>query len=224
MTKERIEELAALLAADALDGDDRRELDALLARQDPYTVAEVARFRDVTALMALTQVPDVPPPPRLRSRLLDQIRTLKASPTPTLIPPSKATPTPNPETTPPPATSPAPLTPGFRFHFATDTDGWVDLPVPGASVKLLSLDPQRGYAMVLGRLAAGASYPPHRHIHAEQVYVLSGDLSIGDQRLEAGDFHEAAAGTFHHINHSQHGCTILAVLSTEDLQAQMQAA
>lgn len=207
MTRERIEELAALLAADSLDGEDRRELDALLARQDPRAVAAVARFRDIIALMALASVPAVEPPPQLRSRLLDRVRTRKPIPAPEPKPPNRAI-----------------STPGFRFRFAADTDGWIDLPVPGASVKLLSLDPQRGFATVLGRLAAGASYPPHRHIHAEQVYVLSGDLSIGDQRLEAGDFHEAAAGTFHDINRSEHGCTILAVISTEDLQAQMQAA
>jgi anti-sigma factor ChrR (cupin superfamily) len=98
---------------------------------------------------------------------------------------------------------------------------WQPMKVPGAYVKLLSLDQERGYAVALGKLDPNTSYPAHVHKGGEDVLVLSGDLSIGQTRLEAGDFHHAAAGSRHDINHSENGCTILIVLTTEDLMAQM---
>lgn len=196
--KEDIEELAALLAAGALDGDERRELEQLLADGDPVAVREVARFGDVAAMMALAQAPNCEPAPEVRARLLEKIRAAKPA-TKVSMPPM----------------------PGFKFVFGQDAGEWQQLPVPGASVKLLSMDQERGYAVVMGKLEAGASYPPHTHIHAEQVFVLSGDLNIGKQRMEAGDFHQADAGTTHDVNYSETGCTILAVISIPDLQAQM---
>ena len=115
------------------------------------------------------------------------------------------------------ATSPAPLT--FMRH-ATES-GWQPMKVPGAYVKLLSLNRERGYAVALGKLDPNTSYPAHVHKGAEDVLVLSGDLSIGETRLEAGDYHYAEAGSRHDINHSENGCTILIVLTMEDLMTQM---
>ncbi len=202
MKKEQIEELAASYAAGALDGEERRELEQLLADGDPVAVSEVARFGDVAAMIALAQAPDSEPAPAVRDRLLNQIRGKN--------PASKSA-----------AKIIMPPMPGFKFVFGEEKGEWVQLPVPGASVKLLSMDQERGYAVVMGKLEAGASYPPHTHIHAEQVFVLSGDLNIGQQRMEAGDFHQADAGTTHDVNYSETGCTILAVISLPDLQAQM---
>ncbi len=201
MNKERIEELAALFAAGALDGEERREFERLLAAGDAVATSELARFSEVAAAMALSHAPVVEPAPEVKTRLMERIRAGKSAPEP--APPSM---------------------PGFQFVFSGDENGWQQLPVPGASVKLLSMDEQRGYAVVLGKLEAGASYPPHTHIHSEQVYVLEGDLSIGEQKMMAGDFHQAAAGTRHDVNFSEGGCTILAIISLPDLQAQMQPA
>src|SRR6185369_14344666 len=53
------------------------------------------------------------------------------------------------------------------------------------------------------------------HINGEDVFVLSGDLHIGEHVLRAGDFHHADAGTSHGENFSETGCAILAVISTQ---------
>lgn len=197
MKKERIEELAALYAAGALDGEERQELERLLASGDAEAASEVARFSDVAAMIALAHAPSCEPPADLRSRLLEKIRPKNSEKTDELK-----------------------LPPGFKFVLGQEENGWQQLPVPGASVKLLSMDAERGYAVVLGKLAPGASYPAHKHIHSEQIFVLTGDLHIGAQKMEAGDFHQADAGTTH-VNFSETGCTILAVISVPDLQAQM---
>src|SRR5262245_29372151 len=105
--------------------------------------------------------------------------------------------------------------PGFLFHAAGDLKGWTELPIRGAWIKLMSIDTDRGYAVLMGRLEAGVRYPPHSHAGPEELYILTGDLHIGDRRLGPGDFHHADAGTAHGENYSVEGCTLLAVLPAE---------
>src|SRR5262249_15600022 len=49
--------------------------------------------------------------------------------------------------------------PGFLFHAADDPKGWKELPIRGAWIKLMSIDADRGYAVLMGRLEAGVRYP-----------------------------------------------------------------
>ena len=107
----------------------------------------------------------------------------------------------------------------FEFVPNTGDTGWIPMRVPGAYVKLLSFQKEKGYAVVLGKLDPGTSYPAHHHLGPEQIFILSGDLNIGDVKLRAGDFHNARAGSSHGVNHSQNGCTIMAIVSAEDLPA-----
>jgi anti-sigma factor ChrR (cupin superfamily) len=107
----------------------------------------------------------------------------------------------------------------YEFVRATGDADWMPMKVPGAFVKLLTVQKEKGYAVVLGKLDPGTYYPPHHHIGAEQIFVLSGELSIGEVRLRAGDFHNAKAGSNHGVNYSEPGCTIMAIVSTEDLEA-----
>ena len=85
----------------------------------------------------------------------------------------------------------------------------------GAWVKLLSIEREKGYAVMMGRLEAGVRYPAHMHEGAEELYILTGDLHVGDRSLGPGDFHHADAGTAHGVNYSVEGCTLLAVLPAE---------
>ncbi len=201
MNKERLDELAALKAAGALEGPELSELEQLLAAGDRDARAAMAHYGDLLTLVALAQSGDAEPPADLKARVLKAIRP--AAPTEGGAPLIEAAAT------------------GMKYVFAQEENGWQQLAVPGAYVKLLAHDAARGFAVVLGKLDAGARYPAHRHQHSEQIYVLSGDLHIGSQRLGPGDFHHADAGSVHGINHSEAGCTILAVLSTADLQAQL---
>ena len=54
------------------------------------------------------------------------------------------------------------------------------MPIPGASIKLLSLERERGYAVLLGKLEPGSRYPAHVNVGPEDFYILTGDLMIGD--------------------------------------------
>ena len=110
---------------------------------------------------------------------------------------------------------------GFSFLKRAASSGWLPLAVPGAFVKLLSFDDSSSHAVVLGRLDAGARYPKHTHLHGEDIFMISGDLHLGEEVLHAGDFHHADAGSSHGVNWSEHGCVLMAVLSKEDLLAQL---
>ncbi len=106
--------------------------------------------------------------------------------------------------------------PGLSFLVAADSSPWKPLPVPGAWIKLLSLERERGYAVLLGKLDPGARFPAHLNVGPEDFYVLTGDLHIGATRLSGGDFHHAERGSWHEENYSENGCTLLAVLTVDD--------
>ena len=105
---------------------------------------------------------------------------------------------------------------GLSFLLGDDSAGWKELPIKGAWIKLLSLERERGYAVLLGRLDPGTRYPAHVNAGPEEFYILTGDLHIGDTELNAGDFHHAERGSWHEDNSSVNGCTLLAVLTADD--------
>jgi len=78
------------------------------------------------------------------------------------------------------------------------------------------MNDEKDYAVVLGKLDPGASYPPHVHTGPEETFVLSGDLFIGEIKLPSGDFHTAAAGSRHGFNHSKGGCIILGIVTKKN--------
>jgi anti-sigma factor ChrR (cupin superfamily) len=114
------------------------------------------------------------------------------------------------------ARRPASLPFGLKFLPGADQSDWKPLPVPGTAIKLLSLERDRGYAVLLGKLEPGARYPAHVNSGPEDFYILTGDLVVGDRKLVAGDFHHADRGSRHEENYSLEGCTLIAVLTTDD--------
>ena len=160
----------------------------------------VFTLQQTTALLAMT-TPFVRPPRELKDKVLHRIETAAG-----LL---------NQPATQHPGVAVASLA-GLHFLSADDTVGWKQLPLPGAWIKLLSLERERGYAVVLGKLAPGVRYPAHTNAGPEDLYVLTGDLHVGDRTLRPGDFHHADAGSSHAENYSVEGCTLLAVLATDN--------
>lgn len=200
---QRWQELAALAAAGALDGADAVEWERLNAAGLPRAAYEAAAdFQDVMAGVAAALPRPRAPRPEVKQALLAKVEALK-----------RGQPVPSPK----PADAPSP----FKFLPNAAATDWKPLRVPGAYAKLLHLDQTRGYAVVLGKLDPGAEYPSHPHEASEQIFILSGDLHVGETVLRAGDFHVADAGSTHGVNWSEEGCVILAVLSAPDLMKQL---
>ncbi|MFO1498082.1 MAG: cupin domain-containing protein [Verrucomicrobiota bacterium] len=199
----QIAEFAAAAALGALDPEDARALAVLLA-EEPGARRETGAFAAVAEALAQS-LPARRPPLHLREVILRRVAEAQARAIATkrlksLIPPSQD---------------------GLAFLRDVSSSGWVSLSVPGASVKLLSFDDSTGYAVVLGKLEPGSRYPAHPHQSAEDLFMLSGDLHIGEHVIQAGDFHHAEAGSSHGVNWSENGCTLLAVLSKDDLLTQL---
>ncbi len=68
---------------------------------------------------------------------------------------------------------------------------------PGVEKKVLHVDRAAGFESYLLRMAAGARLPAHEHGATEECLMLEGEITIGDLRLAAGDYHVVAAGTGH---------------------------
>lgn len=78
----------------------------------------------------------------------------------------------------------------------------------GVEKKLLFTDPDLGCESYLLRIAPGTLLPNHHHKLAEECLMIEGDLSIGDLRLTAGDYHAAQPGSEHPAIFSQHGALV----------------
>ena len=195
MINDQQKELAARYVLGELDASQEHDFSAQL-RASPELREFSISLQNVMDRLWLAG-PSTPPPAALKNKVLERIRTRTVAGSSVVAGPAPG------------------LAEGLRF-LANDDAGWKPLPVPGAFIKLLSLQPDRGYAVLLGKLDPGVRYPAHINAGPEDFYLLTGDLHVGDQVLRAGDFHHADAGSFHTENYSVEGCTLLAVLTTDD--------
>lgn len=116
------------------------------------------------------------------------------------------------------------VTPGYPDHAGlaplasrlVDVERMVWRPTrfEGVEVKPLLVDPARGFASVLMRMAPGSVLPEHEHVRIEQTWVLEGhlvDRSGPDEGMEcrAGQFIWRPAGS-RHSAWSPRGGTFLA--------------
>jgi anti-sigma factor ChrR (cupin superfamily) len=77
---------------------------------------------------------------------------------------------------------------------------------PGIRCKELMRNDVIGRWTILVDAQPGACFPPHEHAQDEVIFMISGDLSIGDVTLEAGDFHFSSKGSRHPENRMRAGC------------------
>jgi len=196
MITEQQQELAALCALGALDSAEqlRFAAEVRVNRELRQLLHSLQQVLDKVALAGASATP----PPSLKVKVLARIQPTMAAQGQSIH------------------QGPVAALAGLRFLTGSETTGWKQLPIPGAWIKLLSLEPSRGYAVLLGKLEPGVRYPAHTNAGPEDFYILTGDLQIGEQTLRAGDFHHADAGSMHGENYSVEGCTLLAVLTVDD--------
>lgn len=204
MITERQQEQASLYVLGALTGPEESAFEQDLSHH--AQLRELVRTLRETAHLLLQAVPRHEPPADLKQRIMRHIDAVPqdtrqnqaSSPETALASPSMGR-----------------ESIGFAFVAAADPSGWKALPVPGAWIKLLSINHAAGYVVALGRLAPGTRYPAHTHAGSEDLYLLSGDLNVGEHAMQPGDFHHSDPGTEHGVNYSLNGCTLLAILSAD---------
>jgi len=89
---------------------------------------------------------------------------------------------------------------------------WQPLEEPGVKgvyVKVLRFDEATSRApTILLKFDPGARYPAHIHPGGEEILVLDGDIRLGKDHLQAGDYLYTAPNNIHAV-HSPSGCVVL---------------
>ena len=192
-----LEELAALNALGALDGEDVGEFKRLSPNVNAMEQKEILEFESVAALMA--SIGEARKPPiAVKERLMRRVREAVAA--------ERAIEGPG---------RPTGRTQEFSFLYAHEGE-WMKHPVEGVMAKQLSLDEKKGYATLLMKVVPGTRYPEHNHTGPEECYVLEGSIRVGNHVLQRGDFHHAEAGSHHGEIVSDDGALLLLVVAAED--------
>ena len=101
--------------------------------------------------------------------------------------------------------------PGTRTRRA-ESAKWHEI-APGLVARVLHVDRANNRQSLLIRMAPGAVYHAHHHDTDEETFIVEGDLSFGDLKLGAGDYHIAAASTRHPTGRTVGGCLVHVVTS-----------
>ena len=91
-----------------------------------------------------------------------------------------------------------------------DAARWVEV-APGLRVRVLHKSVETRRRTILLEVGPGALYEEHDHDDDEEIYMISGDLVIGDLELGPGDHHFAPKGSRHARATSLKGCVCLIV-------------
>lgn len=184
-------ELACLNAFGMLEPEE----EALLKKEraeNPGFHEESLAIDELAAQIGL-MAPPVKPSPRLKDRLMASIAK-----------PKKARPQELEE-----------IVPGI--HVAREENGtWRKTPFAGITFRQLYVDPLTRMATTLLRLEPGSVYPTHRHVEAEQAYVIEGSCYQGSVRLKKGDFQLAVGSSIHDPIQTDEGCVLLICSSLHD--------
>lgn len=186
-TIEEIRERAAAYVLGALSPEEARAVAAKLAAGDPRYTVEVAALQGVADDLAYAAAPQSAPP-AARARLLAAI----AAPPPARLEHD-----------------------GIHFVFPRHED-WRPGTFDGVEFKILRSDPDAGRVTLLTRLAPGTRYPHHTHDQFEELFLLSGDVTVNGVSMQPGDYCGAAPGSVHDGIRTVGGCTFIVSTSTRD--------
>ena len=172
-------ELAPLYALDLLDLEERLWVEVQIV-ECPDLAAELASYQNAVSLMPYSAEP-VPMAADLQDRLFARLG---------LDPPL-------PLVVPEPELPPAATLPPEMFALRSQELQWQPHRIAGVNVAVLFVDQvQRMRSMVI-KVAAGVTYPLHRHGGIEEIYMLEGELIIDQQVYLAGDYIRSDSGSLH---------------------------
>lgn len=193
-------ELAAIYALGALDREEARDFEAHLREGCPLCEAELLAFQGVVGLLGYS-APEARPRPEVRDRLLAWVGAEATASRRQGQPEGREV---------------AAAQPGLVFVRASEGE-WQKTGIEGVTVKRLFVDPVRRSVTMLVRMEPGTVIPRHRHVEAEELYMLEGDGHIAGHVLRAGDYAQAEAGSIHDVTYTEGGCLFL-LLSSQRIE------
>lgn len=186
-------ELAALYALGCLPEAERAEFESHLKGGCVVCDAEISRFGTDLAALAEASSADIPSGMRERFTVLAKNARQTHS-----------------------------FAHGIVFHASgllvlrTGAMDWQAGTVPGMRAKILFVDEPRKLITSLVCMEPGAHYAQHRHHGPEELFILSGDLVLEGQKVQAGDYCRAEPGSIHSESHTESGCLFVLVASQLD--------
>jgi len=199
MTVERMEELAILKSLGALDGEDKKEFDLLLASGDEGMKAYSLAWEEVAVALAQASGESRAPDPRVKEKLLRRIQELHARERSLEGPGSVR----------------YDHTEGIYTIYPERME-WNKHPVPGVTFKVLSESQKRGYVTMLMKVEPGTVFPEHHHSGEEECYILSGSIIVNGKRLGVGVLHHGDENSEHATLTTEEGALLLLVVAKED--------
>ncbi|HEV7844480.1 MAG TPA: cupin domain-containing protein [Pyrinomonadaceae bacterium] len=184
---EEMTERASLYALGALSQWEARAFEEHLSEGCELCATELQSFEETTRSLALA-APEAEPPARAREKLLSLVAGEMHSDSTALCD----------------AALPSLVT------LRADEGEWHTAGT-GVLVKQLFTDPQTRMVTTLVKMKPGTRIPLHRHSGIEQCYVLEGDFHADNQKLGAGDFHIAHAGSIHEPVYTLEGALVLII-------------
>jgi hypothetical protein len=176
-------ELAPLYVLDLLEIEDRLWVEAQVV-DCPDLAEELEQYRTAVDLVPYS-APLVPMAADLKDRLFARL-AVRDSDRLGL----------EPVTEPAPIIEPELAAPDMYAVRSQDLD-WQPHRVAGVQFAILSVDPVQRRRSMLIKAVAGVNYPLHRHGAVEEIYMLEGDLKIGDETYFAGDYIRSNLGSIH---------------------------
>jgi anti-sigma factor ChrR (cupin superfamily) len=181
-------DVAALYALGALSQHEARSFEEHLDEGCAECSAELESFAGTVRALGFS-APSEQPPARVRAELLARLDKFHAGQTE--------------------ATMRTSDTKKIESVLASDGE-WHELQ-NGVSLKRLYLNKATGIATSLVRMQAGTALPIHQHLGVEQFFVIEGDCNVAGQKLGAGDYHRAEAGTIHETTYTVDGTLLLLI-------------
>jgi hypothetical protein len=102
------------------------------------------------------------------------------------------------------------------FSMRSNQLNWVQTPIPKVKIALLHSDQTTREKVGLLQAEADMTYPRHRHGGTEEIYMLSGDLTLEGITYYSGDYIRSASGSTHGEAYSKDGCMFFFHSSLDD--------
>ncbi|NJR65642.1 MAG: anti-sigma factor [Leptolyngbyaceae cyanobacterium CRU_2_3] len=185
-------ELTPLYALDMLSDVEHEWVEQQVA-ECPDLVEELADYQTAVAAIPYS-VPLMPMADGLKLQLFDRL-DLSLS-------------TAQPQISPSPALSP------FLAVRSQDIQ-WQSHLVPGVAIAIFHTDPIKREITGVLRAEAGVRYPLHYHADIEEIYMLSGELAIGEEIYGTGDYIRSHTGSAH-APYTADGCVFFFRTSIDD--------
>ena len=196
-------ELAPLYALGLLSEQERAWVEQQVA-ECPDLAAELSGYQSAVTAIAY-QVPALPMAASLKNRLFDRLSL----------------------DVPPAAPLPDPRSPDLTdvSHLAVrsqDLD-WQPHSVPGVTIAIVHSDEAKREITGFLRAEPGARYPFHRHAAIEEIFLMAGDLVVGDEVYGAGDYIRSLPGSSH-APYTNGGCQFFFHTSMDNEYPELAAA